>query len=33
MRFGNQWQDRVMNALNGAAIPTERYVEYPFLRA
>lgn len=33
LRFGNDWQRRVMDALQRIAIPSERYGEYPFLRA
>ena len=32
MRFGNAWPDKVASALAEAAIPSERYAEYPFLR-
>lgn len=31
-RFGQKWQAKVVDALIGAAIPRERYGEYPFLR-
>ena len=33
MRFGHHWQEKVINALQAAAIPQERYGDYPFLRA
>ena len=33
LRFGNHWQDKVMNALQAAAIPRETYGNYTFLRA
>ena len=33
LRFGNHWQDKVMNALQAAAIPREKYRNYTFLRA
>jgi len=33
IRFGNAWQAKVMEALFRAAIPPERYEDYPFLRA
>ena len=33
LRFGHHWQDKVMNALQAASIPRDRYGEYPFLRA
>ena len=31
MRFGNDWQVKLANALARLAIPPERYAEYPFL--
>jgi hypothetical protein len=33
MRFGNHWQEMVMDALRRIAIPPESYPAYPFLRA
>jgi len=33
MRFGNDWQQKVIDALRSAAIPPERYADYPFLRS
>lgn len=33
MRFGNAWQDKLASAFAHAAIPPERYPEYPFLRS
>ena len=32
MRFGNAWQEKAASAFAAAAIPPERYPEYPFLR-
>ena len=32
-RFGNDWQQKVIDALLGAAIPSEAYADYPFLRS
>jgi len=32
-RFGHHWQEKVIKALQAAAIPQERYGDYPFLRA
>lgn len=32
LRFCNYWQQHVIDALRSAAIPPERYAEYPFLR-
>jgi hypothetical protein len=31
LRFGNAWQQKVINALRSVAIPPERYTDYPFL--
>lgn len=31
-RFGNEWQEKVIDALRRIAIPPDRYPEYPFLR-
>ena len=31
-RFGNDWQQKVIGALQRFAIPPRRYAEYPFLR-
>ena len=31
LRFGNDWQGKVIEALQSIAIPPERYGEYPFL--
>ena len=33
LRFGNDWQEKIGNALSRLAIPPERYAEYPFLRS
>jgi hypothetical protein len=33
LRFGNDWQPKVIDALRSVAIPPERYVDYPFLRS
>jgi hypothetical protein len=33
VRFGNDWQEKIGNALSRLAIPPERYAEYPFLRS
>ena len=33
MRFGHAWEETVISAFAAAAIPPERYREYPFLRA
>lgn len=32
VRFGNRWQPVIIDALRSAAIPAERYRDYPFLR-
>jgi hypothetical protein len=32
MRFGHDWQQRVIDAFRRLAIPAERYPDYPFLR-
>jgi hypothetical protein len=31
LRFGNHWQQKVIDALRSAAIPPEHYADYPFL--
>ena len=31
LRFGNAWQQKVIDALRSVAIPPERYTDYPFL--
>lgn len=33
LRFGNQWQPKVIDALRTAAIPPKHYLDYPFLRS
>ena len=33
IRFGNNWQQKIGNALSRLAIPPERYPEYSFLRS
>jgi len=33
IRFGNNWQEKIGNALSRLAIPRETYAEYPFLRS
>jgi hypothetical protein len=33
VRFGNDWQVKLANAITRLAIPPERYAEYPFLRS
>jgi hypothetical protein len=33
LRFGHDWQEKVIDALRRIAIPPESYAEYPFLRS
>lgn len=33
LRFGHDWQQKVIDTLRSAAIPPERYADYPFLRS
>ena len=33
MRFGHDWQEKVIDALRRIAIPPESYAKYPFLHS